>query len=301
MHVAMPATDLRYMDCLPSDCYRGSMDPHRPLRVRDILGWVAEEDRDAFGIADIVEQFGVRAQVARDAVARMAAANQIRPIRRGRYLPLPPNHWYRPDTPLVADWRIVGKELVAPDPYFLAYYTAMEVHRMVQHPLTTLFVATTAQRRPIVVGPVNYRFVTLTEAKFAFGHEPVQVQRGKAVEIADLERTFLDAVDRPRLCGGIEEVARGIARRHEDLERERLLRYVVELDVTVVTKRLGFLLEIVGHSDTRLMRELEKRAARLAGYKPLVPGLDHRVFERNKRWELDINVDPDRLIRAVET
>jgi len=31
-----------------------------------------------------------------------------------------------------------------------------------------------------------------------------------------------------------------------------------------------------------------------------VPG-DDPVVERNKRWELDINVDPERLMEAVTT
>jgi hypothetical protein len=143
----------------------------------------------------------------------------------------------------------------------------------------------------------------------AFGYDPrrpiltdvsFEIPPGKRVEAADLERTFIDAVDRLDLCGGIEEVTRGFARRHADLDRERLLRYLVEFDAPVVVKRIGFLLEIVGHGDPRLFRELERLAPRVKWYAPLVPGEDPAV-ERNKRWELDINVDPERLIKAVST
>jgi predicted transcriptional regulator of viral defense system len=126
------------------------------------------------------------------------------------------------------------------------------------------------------------------------------VAPGKTAEVADLERTFLDAVDRQDLCGGIEEVVRGFARRHDDLDRERLLRYVVEFDAPVVTKRLGFLLEIVGHGDTRLLRELERLAVRMKRYTLLAPG-GGAVVERSKRWELEINADPERLMDAVTT
>jgi predicted transcriptional regulator of viral defense system len=102
------------------------------------------------------------------------------------------------------------------------------------------------------------------------------------------------------LCGGIEEVVRGFARRHDDLDRERLPLFVVEFDAPVVTKRLGFLLEIVGHGDARLMRELERLATRLKHYTLLVPS-GGAVIERNKRWELEINADPERLMDAVTT
>ena len=270
------------------------------LRIQDVLAWVAEEDLEAFTLDDLVERFGATRKAARELGYRLAAGNYAHRLKQGLYLPLPPNYWKRPKTPIVANWYLVAKHLAAPDPYFLAYYTAMELHRMIQHPLTTVFVATTARKADVQVGPTSVRFVRLVENKFAFGHEPLQVERGKPVEAADLERTFLDAVDRPDLCGGIEEVTRGFARRHDDLERERFLRYVVELDQPVVTKRLGFLLEIVGHGDPRLPRELERLAGRLKTYTLLVPG-DGDVVERSRRWELDINVDPQRLMDAVTT
>jgi len=261
---------------------------------------VADQDLDVFTIDDVVERFDVPRKVARELAWRMGAKNQAHRVKPGVYLPLAPNHWGRPGTPVVANWHLVAKHLAGPNPYFLAYYTAMDLHRMIQHPLATVIVATTERIADVDVGPVTIEFARLPRAKFRFGHEPRQVERGKTVEVADLERTFLDAVDRMDLCGGIEEVVRGFARRHDDLDRERLLRYVVELDQPVATKRLGFLLEIVGHGDPRLMRELEAHAPRLKTYTRLVPGRDE-VLERNKRWELDVNADPDQLIEAART
>jgi predicted transcriptional regulator of viral defense system len=271
-----------------------------PLLIQDVLAWVADQDLDVFTLDDLVDQFHVPREIARQVGWRMAANNQAHRVKPGVYLPLGANYWKRPGTPLVANWHLVAKHLAAPSPYFLAYYTAMELNRMIQHPLATVIVATPERKGDVDVGPVAIRFVRLPQAQFRFGHQPMQLQPGKAVEVADLERTFLDAVDRTDLCGGIEEVVRGFARRHDELNRERLLRYVVELNKPVTTKRLGFLLEIVGHGDPRLIRDLEARATRLKTYTLLVPGQDE-VRERNKRWELDVNADPDRLIEAATT
>lgn len=270
------------------------------LRARDILGWLADQGLEVFTIDDLVARFDVPRQTARDAAARMAEANQARRLKRGLYLALGPNYWHRPDTHLVANWHLVAGYLAAPDPYYLAYYTAMELHHMIQHPLSAVFVATTVQKSAIEVGPVRFRFVTLARHKF-FGFEQRQLERGKAVNVADLERAFIDCVDRPDLCGGIEEAARGFARRHEDLNRERLLRYILELDLPVVTKRLGYLLEITGHGDPKLLRELERLAGTLRNYTPLVPGVDTAGAERDKRWKLLVNAGTDRLMAALET
>ena len=277
------------------------MDARRPpLRITDVLAWVADEDLDAFTLDDLVERFEAPRKTAHELGARLVRGNYAYRLKNGIYVPLPANHWKRPGTPVLANWHLVAKHVAAPDPYFLAYYTAMDLHRMIQHPIRTVFIATTGQKADVDADPVAFRFVRIDVARFAFGHEPMHVAPGKAAEVADLERTFLDAVDRLDLCGGIEEVARGFARRHHDLDRERLLRYVVEFDAPVVTKRLGFLLEIVGHGDARLLRELERLAPRLKRYTLLVPG-GGAVVERSKRWELAVNADPERLMDAVTT
>lgn len=274
--------------------------PRPPLRITDVLAWVADEDLDAFTLDDVVERFGAPRKATHELGARLVKGNYAHRLKNGIYVPLPANHWKRPGTPVVVNWHLIAKHVAAPDPYFLAYYTAMELHRMIQHPLRTVFVATTGQKADVDADQVAFRFIRMAAARFAFGHEPMQVAQGKAAEVADLERTFLDAVDRLDLCGGIEEVVRGFARRHNDLDRERLLRYIVEFDAPVVTKRLGFLLEIVGHGDVRLLRELERLAPRLKHYTVLVLG-GGAVVERNKRWELEINADPERLMDAVTT
>lgn len=270
------------------------------LRAQGVVRWLADEGLETVTAHGVVRQFGVRLGLAHAVLARMAAANQLYRVKRGLYIPLPPSYWGRRGAPVITDWYKVAKHLAAPDAYFLAYFTAMDLHQMTQHPLATVFVATVVQKKTVELDTAQFRFITLTERKFAFGHEPQRIGGGEAIEAADLERTFLDCADRPDLCGGAEAIVQGFARRHDDLQRDRLLRYVLELGQPVTTKRLGYLLEIVGHGDPRLIRELERLAGRIGNYAPLIPGGGEDV-ERNKRWELDINVDPDRLMRAIAT
>ena len=268
-------------------------------RGQDVLSRLAGEGLDFFTIDDLVDRVGLPRDAAQDVARRLAKANQVRRLKRGLYIVLDPAYWRRPDAGFVANWYLVAARLAAPDPYYLAYYTAMELHQMLQHPLVTVFAATTEQKPTVRVGIATFRFVRVTERKF-FGFEERQIERGAAVAVADLERTFLDCADRIDLCGGLEEVARAFRRRHEDLDRDRLLRYVLELGKPVATKRLGFLLETIGHGDARLMWELERLAGQIRHYAPLVPGRATADAPKNKRWELLINADLDRLLRSVE-
>lgn len=185
------------------------------------------------------------------------------------------------------------------DAYYLAYYTAMELHRMTQQPLRTVFVALVRQQPEIVAANVTFRFVKLKKERF-FGFEEVEAEQGHRVKVADLERTFIDCVDRPDLCGGIEEVTRAFARRHGDINADRLFRYLAKLDQPFVAMRLGFLLELTGHSNVELMREMEALAARVKKYVPL----DKRGPQdgtRDRRWKIIVNADVRKLLNTLQT
>lgn len=260
---------------------------------------LADEGRDAFTPADLAQLLNLTPQQARHLAFRLARGNLARRLTNGRYTLLQPADWDDANT-LGVDLYQAAAGLVKPDQYFLAYYTAMEFHQMIQHPLRTVFVAVTKQRPRVRVGKVEFRFITLIQRKF-FGFQQAQIRQGNPVNIADLERTFIDGVDRPELCGGLEEVFRGYKRRQRDLDRERLLRYVVELGHPTVTKRLGFLLEAAGHPDPRLLWELERIAGRIRHYVPLDPRRTVARAERNRRWEILVNTDIDQLLETART
>ncbi len=259
------------------------------------LQLLADAGLDLFTVEDLRTTLGLTPAEAKGLAHRLARAGVALRLRRGLYALLKPADWGRKD--FLGNWYLAAAHLAAPHPYFLAYYTAMEIHRMLQHPLRTVFVATTRQRPTVHVEPVRFRFVTLDERRF-FGFEDVELEPGHPVRVADLERTFLDCVDRPDLCGGIEEVFRGFDRRNQDLDADRLVRYVARLDRPTTTKRLGLLLELVGLGDAELLLDLERLAGRLKRYLPLVKGRPTEDAERNKRWELLVNTDVQKLFRA---
>lgn len=133
-----------------------------------------------------------------------------------------------------------------------------------------------------------------------FGDEDRRVD-GHVVKVAQRERTLIDCVDRPDLCGGLEEVVRAFARRKDDLDADGLLRFVRRFDKPVATKRLGYLLELVGYGDRELIWELEDAAGRLRRYVPLDKTRPVEGATRDRRWELLVNADPHELLRGTRT
>lgn len=264
----------------------------------EAIAKLAEAGLDFFAVEDLQTHMALRPAQARKIAHRLQKENLARRLKRNLYALADPADWTNPDV-LAPNWYRTAAALAETDDYYLAYYTAMELHRMTQQPLRTVLVAMTRQKPEIVAANVTFRFVKLKKDRF-FGFEEVEVEQGHRVKVANLERTFLDGVDRPDLCGGLEEVTRAFARRHGDLNEDRLFRYLVKLDQPFVAKRLGFLLELAGHGDIELMREMEKFAARVKKYVPL----DKRGPQdgpRDRRWKLIINADVQKLLNTPRT
>jgi predicted transcriptional regulator of viral defense system len=264
----------------------------------DVVAQLAADGLEFFTPSDLAEKFGITKARAQGLAGRMTEAGLARRVRRPLYALLPPAEWGG-GTGTAVDWYWVAANAVGMEPYYLAYYTAMEIHQMTQHPLRTVFVAVARRHRSTTFGPVRIKFVTLPGGKF-FGKEDRRLQSGHVVKIAQLERTLIDGADRPELCGGIEEVLRGYIRRRADIEANRLIRFLDRLEKPVVTKRVGFLLEAAGQGDPELLWELERVAGRLRHYAKLDKT---RPAEgtRNRRWELLINIDAKRLLAAART
>lgn len=266
--------------------------------TKDALAKLADAGLDFFAVEDLETQLGVRREQAREMAQRLQRQNLARRLKQNLYAIAGPADWTHRDV-LPTNWYRAAAALAETTDYYLAYYTAMELHRMTQQPLRTIFVALTKQKPEMVAANVVFRFVKLKKDRF-FGFEETEVEQGHRVKVADLERTFLDCVDRPDLCGGLEEITRAFARRHGDLKEDRLFRYLLKLDQPFVAKRLGFLLELVGHGDIELMRDIEKFAARVKKYIPLNKR-GPEDGERDRRWKLIINADMTKLLDAIRT
>ena len=64
---------------------------------------------------------------------------------------------------------------------------------------------------------------------------------------SDLEKTLVDCVDRPELCGGIPEVVRIVSNAFETgrVSLQKLVSYVKRFGSHAVAQRLGFIIEYI--------------------------------------------------------
>jgi len=176
-------------------------------------------------------------------------------------------------------------------PAAIAYWSALHYWNMTEQVPRTVFVQSTRRkhRRQKRVLGILFRFVTVVEAKF-FG----VVERtldGKPIYVTDREKTLLDAADRPDLSGGIGQLAQALRNAWADVDWQRLDEYLVRWGTGSLTKRLGYLIEIlelpIPDREERLTRWRRSLSSGIASLEPRSGDKGHVVT----RWRVRVNVE----------
>lgn len=111
-----------------------------------------------------------------------------------------------------------------------------------------------------------------------------------------LERTLIDGLMAPDLCGGIDAVLRAWGLGQGLLDLDVLIHQVERIGVALLRQRVGFVLTELGLTHPRLdaWRRTARRggSSRLAGSEPFASTYD-------ERWNLSINVPVDALHAAA--
>ncbi|MCP4643359.1 MAG: transcriptional regulator [bacterium] len=173
------------------------------------------------------------------------AAHLARWTRQGRIARVKQGVYVRVDTPPRPPDFVALASRMAPDAA-VAYHTALEVHGYAQSLFERLTFVTATGAKPTtfqgrVFVPVRPRAPLLNADRGERWVERVE-RAGIEIRVTDLERTVLDALDRPALAGGLEEVWRSLAQ-VPALDPTSLQEYVGLLDSKTLAAKLGFFVE----------------------------------------------------------
>ena len=182
-------------------------------------------------------------------------------------------------------------------PAAISHWSAMHYHGLTEQVPRTVFVLTTtetsaprmraAESSPgggaYLAGDTMYRFVRVRPGRL-FGTEQVWAHDAR-VAITDLERTLLDGLSRPRLCGDFAEVLHAFEVAMERVDVKRITKYAIRLG-TATAKRLGWVLAYYGCKSSEVDR-LEELPAE--GYRTLDP-TGPRKGRCNARWMVQENL-----------
>jgi predicted transcriptional regulator of viral defense system len=193
-----------------------------------------------------VEQFeaatGLRGAGRKASLDYHRKRGHILPIRRGLYWVVPPGM-----TPAncPVDPFLVGGH-ISPDAV-LAYHSALELQGRAYSSFNEVQFLTDRKVRPFDFRGTHYRALNTPPALVRMGQQDLGMETldraGTSIRATGLERCLVDALDRPELCGGWEEVWRSLDM-IEYLDLALVCRYVVALDNATTAAKVGWYLEI---------------------------------------------------------
>jgi len=161
-------------------------------------------------------------------------------------------------------------------------------------------VATTRRKTEVTVEELGlrFRFITLTPYKF-FGIQTVTIE-DQLVRITTSSKTLVDGLDRPELCGGIVELAKGLKRYAGDGANStgvalwaQLTADAQRLGNRTVFKRLGYLVEVLGLG---VGEWLDRWRAEISPGETLLDPRYGRRGSYHAGWNLRLNVNEEQLL-----
>ena len=253
-----------------------------------VLSRLAAEGRRVFTVEQFAKAAGRPNSKCWRTLSCLCDGGWVLRLMRGKYLIVPLEAG--PEAAWSEDALIVAGHLA--EAAAVAYWSACHYWNWTEQVPRTVFVQTTQQKvkcSRTVLG-VRYRFVRVRPEKF-FGTVRRSVGDGRAT-LTDREKTLVDCMDRPELCGGIGQVARMLPAAAEAVDWDRVDEYLGRLGSGAVYKRLGLLVE---HAGGKLRipgrpRRVERWQRRLTGgYAPLEP---ERASDgpTDSRWRVRLNV-----------
>lgn len=259
-----------------------------------LLSSLAAQGKTVFTLPEAQETAGVSDYAIRLILSGLVKKKWLIRLTKGKYLIIPFEAGEEGEHS--ENWFVIAKNLIEPKPYYLSHYSALDIHEMVTQPALTVYISTPIRRIPKKILGATFLFI-YTKSQSLWGLEDAWVTPSQKVKVSDLERTIIDCLDRPDLCGGISEIAKGIWSKRNELDYLRLVNYALKYNKKSVIKRLGFILETYSLSKESLPRLKQEITSSYTLLDPFLPASGR--FKSN--WKVRANIEPQELIDITKT
>ncbi len=213
---------------------------------------------------------------------------RILSVRRGLYAIVPPG--MSPGSSPIDPYLLAAK--MSKDAV-LAYHTALEFYGKAYSIYEQFYYLAKRKSLPVNFRSYEFRSVLIPKTLRDKQKENFGVNRaergGVDVRVTSLERTLVDVLDKPDLCGGWEEIWRSLES-VEFFDLDKVVEYTLYLGNSTTVAKVGFFLE--QHRDALMVEN-----AHLKSLRELKPRMPHYLDRSNRQkgrlvsdWNLVIPV-----------
>lgn len=261
-----------------------------------LLQELLKEGKRVFRSRDVCRILGKDAHDAADLLSEMVGRGVLFRIKPGLFFIVP----LESAEGFIGNWYITAREMMDGKPYYIGYYSAMAIHGMATHPVKDVFVVSSARRQNREVAGVPFLFQYADPRKF-FGAVNHWLTSSEQIRVSDSERTLIDCLSRPDLCGGVAEVAKGMWLKRQGLDWNKAVDDAIRFGAYAPAKRLGFLMEQLGFGSPEAIGRLKAFTDLSLAYVALDPTVGGGKDGFKSRWKIRVNFNVDEIKRALET
>jgi predicted transcriptional regulator of viral defense system len=263
----------------------------------DIIKRFSGNDQDCFTYQDVVSEYPDTDKIYLSKVlSGMVGKGMLIKLNRDLYHIVPSS---ADANTYIPEWHLVTKYLMKGKDYYIGYYSAMQIHGLITQPGLKEIIVTNLQVKPSLkkIRGIEFQFVYHTGRRF-FGYKNTWLNQNEKVMVSDLEKTIVDAVTKPQLCGGMVEVGKAIYETREKIKLDTLISYLTQNDSHVAIKRYLFICDLVGVQWTAHHEEMLKNIGTSFS---LLDTTGPPQGRKDSRFGLKINVDTETIKNAIFT
>jgi len=268
-----------------------------PDEAKLITIWESE-NKTVIRPSDVQEVFDCTANYAYLLLHKLEDKKWIERVSQGLYQFIPLSYGY-PDKIPPTNSYVIGASLI--EPYYFSYYTSNSHYGLTTQIPYTVFIATTKKKPDFEWSGSNFKFITLSKNKF-FGYRKEVIFDTK-VNIAEPEKSLVDSFDKPKYAGGVEQLAgitwRGLSR----VNKDKLVKYAVEMNSHSLIQRLGFIISFLTEEGIvkPLSNKLENILLDLVGGTVIyLDSKRKKTGKLSKKWSIINNVPRSQLLSEIE-
>ncbi len=258
-----------------------------------LITQLKKANKSIFRIKDAEQILDKDEKAAADLLSKLVRKGIVSRLKAGLFMIVP----LEAEKNYLENRYVIAKEMIRPNRYYISHASAMAIHGLTTQPVLNVQISSAVRKKAIVISGIKFSFYRVKPSAY-FGIEEKWVTKQEKASVSDLERTIVDCLARPELCGGVPEAAKGIWLSRTKTDYMKLVRYVKKLGIKAVAKRLGFILQRLELSDKRTLAQLKKYSQSSETYVLFDPTL-RKTGKYLREWRLRVNFDPGELKAAV--
>lgn len=250
-------------------------------RETELIMGLEKENKTVFTIQDAKQILGEKGPAVKKVIYRLKNKNRITQIERGKYILSPAR------AGVEGFWSEHSYKIVPVliEEYYISYWSALNYWELTDQLPKITYVACKRSKDSIEVKGQRIKFIKIDDKKF-YGYTEEKMDE-KGFNIATIEKTIIDSLDKPNHAGGIKTVVKGLKSKKDDIDFEKLVEFANRFPNQAVKRRLGHLLDELNILTPNLEKSLLED---FKGYRWLDYTESKHDFEYDKKWGLKVNL-----------